>query len=104
MRIREHPILEFKKGPLVEFEFDGRTLEGHEGESIAAALHAAGVSVLRHSIKLDRPRGFFCAIGRCSSCLMTVDGVPNVMTCVTPLRAGMRVETQKGKGPGPAAE
>ena len=104
MRIREHPILEFKKGPLVEFEFDGRTLEGHEGESIAAALHAAGVSVLRHSIKLDRPRGFFCAIGRCSSCLMTVDGVPNVMTCVTPLRAGMRVETQKGKGTFPEVE
>ncbi|MEA3408802.1 MAG: FAD-dependent oxidoreductase, partial [Candidatus Eisenbacteria bacterium] len=53
---------------------------------------------LRHSIRLDRPRGFFCAIGRCSSCLMTVDGVPNVMTCVTPLKAGMRIETQTGKG------
>jgi sarcosine oxidase subunit alpha len=98
VRIKNHPILEFKKGPLVEFEFDGRGMKGHEGESVAAALHAEGVSVLRHSIRLDRPRGFFCAIGRCSSCLMTIDGVPNVMTCVTPLRAGMRVETQKGKG------
>ena len=29
---------------------------------------------------------------------MTVDGVPNVRTCVTPLEAGMKVETQKGKG------
>jgi sarcosine oxidase subunit alpha len=98
VRITEHPILEFEKGPLVEFEHDGRKLAGHEGESIAAALHAAGVRVLRHSIRLDRPRGFFCAIGRCSSCLMTVDGVPNVMTCVTPLKAGMRIETQAGKG------
>ncbi|MBN2564458.1 MAG: FAD-dependent oxidoreductase [Candidatus Eisenbacteria bacterium] len=98
MRIREHPILEFDKGPLVTFEFDGRSLEGREGETIAAALHAAGVRVLRHSIKLGRPRGFFCAMGRCSSCLMTVDGIPNVMTCVTPLKKGMRVETQRGKG------
>ena len=98
MRIREHPILEFSKGPLVRFEFDGRTLEGHEGESVAAALHAAGVRVLRRSIRHGRPRGFFCAIGRCSSCLMTVDGVPNVMTCITPLREGMRIETQEGKG------
>jgi len=98
VRITEHPILDFEKGPLVEFEHDGRKLEGHEGESIAAALHAAGVRVLRHSIRLDRPRGFFCAIGRCSSCLMTVDGVPNVMTCVTALSAGMRIETQTGKG------
>jgi sarcosine oxidase subunit alpha len=98
LRITDHPILTFEKGPPVEFEHDGRRLEGHEGESIAAALHAAGVRTLRHSIKLSRPRGFFCAIGRCSSCLMTVDGVPNVMTCVTPLRAGMKVETQSGKG------
>ncbi|MFH1866126.1 MAG: FAD-dependent oxidoreductase [Candidatus Eisenbacteria bacterium] len=98
MRIGEHPILDLRKGPLVEFEHDGRRLNGHEGETIAAALHAAGVRVLRHSIKLGRPRGFFCAIGRCSSCLMTVDGTPNVMTCVTPLKANMRVETQTGKG------
>ncbi|MFH1502213.1 MAG: FAD-dependent oxidoreductase [Candidatus Eisenbacteria bacterium] len=98
MRIDEHPILEFERGREIEFELDGRTLTGREGETIAAAVHAAGVRVLRHSIKLKRPRGFFCAIGRCSSCLMTVDGVPNVMTCVTPLEAGMRVETQVDKG------
>lgn len=98
MRIEKHPILTFERGRLIEFDFDGRTLTGHEGETIAAALHAAGVRALRRSIKRSRPRGFFCAIGRCSSCLMTVDGVPNVMTCVTPLREGMRVETQAGKG------
>jgi sarcosine oxidase subunit alpha len=102
LRIESHPILIFDRGPLVEFELDGRKLTGYEGETIAAALHAAGVRVLRESIKLKRPRGFFCAIGRCSSCLMTVDGVPNVMTCVTPLRAGMRVETQKSRGLIPA--
>jgi sarcosine oxidase subunit alpha len=98
VRIREHPILEFERGREVEFDFDGRRLCGHEGETIAAALHASGVRVLRKSIRHGRPRGFFCAIGRCSSCLMTVDGVPNVMTCVTPLRRGMKVETQTGKG------
>lgn len=98
MRIAEHPILTFKRGREVEFELDGRRLGGYEGESIAAALHAAGVRVLRRSVTRKRPRGFFCAIGRCSSCLMTVDGVPNVMTCVTPLRGGMRISTQTGKG------
>jgi len=98
VRISEHPILDFDRGREIEFEFDGKRLVGFEGETIAAALHAAEVRVLRRSIKLDRPRGFFCAIGRCSSCLMTVDDVPNVMTCVTPLRAGMKVETQSGKG------
>jgi NADH dehydrogenase/NADH:ubiquinone oxidoreductase subunit G len=29
---------------------------------------------------------------------MTVDGVPNVRTCVTPVRDGMIISTQKGLG------
>ena len=103
MRIERHPILTFERGREIEFEFDGRRLRGCEGETIAAALHAAGVRVLRESIHLHRPRGFFCAIGRCSSCLMTVNGVPNIMTCITPLEKGMRVESQTSKGALPDA-
>jgi predicted molibdopterin-dependent oxidoreductase YjgC len=97
-RIEKHPILEFKKGPIVTFHFEGRPIQGHQGEPIAAALHAAGVKVLRHSVKLGRPRGFFCAIGKCSSCLMEVDGVPNVFSCITPVKEGMQVRRQQGRG------
>lgn len=104
MRLTRHPILEFDRGREIEFEFDGRRLLGFEGESIAAALHANDIRVFRESVRRKRPRGFFCAIGRCSSCLMTVDGIPNIMTCVTPLREGMRVETQRGKGTIPLAD
>jgi len=98
MRIKKHPILEFKKGEKVIFIFDGEEMEGFEGEPIAAALHAAGVKVLSHSRNYDRPRGFWCAIGNCSSCNMRVDGVPNVRICVEPLTAGMVVERQSGSG------
>ncbi|HBE73274.1 MAG TPA: pyridine nucleotide-disulfide oxidoreductase [candidate division Zixibacteria bacterium] len=98
MRIQQHPILEFKKEKKVTFFFEGRPVEGFEGEPIAAALHAAGIKVLRHSVKLDRPRGFFCAIGKCSSCLMEVDGAPNVFSCVTPIKDGMQVRRQEGRG------
>ena len=80
------------------FTFDGRVLEGFAGESIAAALHAGGVCVLGHSHKDGRPRGFYCAIGNCSSCKMVVDGKANVRVCVEPLRAGLTVETQQGRG------
>jgi len=98
MRIEEHPILTFKKGKKVIFTYNDKELEGYEGESIAAALHAAGVKVLTHSIEKHRPRGFFCAIGNCSQCIMEVNGEPNVRTCVEPLREGTVVKTQKGKG------
>jgi predicted molibdopterin-dependent oxidoreductase YjgC len=98
MRIKEHPILEFSKEEKVKFTLDGNEMEGNTGEPIAAALVAAGVEVLSRSIKYHRPRGFFCAIGKCSSCLMKVNGIPNVRTCVTELEEGMKIETQKGKG------
>jgi predicted molibdopterin-dependent oxidoreductase YjgC len=96
--IREHPILTFERGKKVKFHFEGKELEGYENQPIAAALHAAGVKVLSLSQKHMRPRGFFCAVGKCSSCLMEVDGRPNVMVCMEPLHAGMKVRRQKGRG------
>ncbi|MBF0498711.1 MAG: (2Fe-2S)-binding protein [Candidatus Riflebacteria bacterium] len=98
LRIDDHPILTFKKGKTISFTLDGKPMEGHDGEPIAAALHAAGIKTLRHSPHKNRARGFFCAIGRCSSCMMEVNGEVNIMTCITPLRAGMEVKTQKGHG------
>ena len=97
MRISKHPILgEPEKGRLVTFFYDGRPMQGYEGEPIAVALKAAGVMVHRHTKKYDRPRGVFCAIGRCTDCVMVVNGKPNVRTCVTPLEEGMSVQTQYG--------
>ena len=98
MRIKQHPILEFDRGERVTFSFDGKDIEGYTGESIAAALHAAGIKELAKSPVLHRPRGLFCAIGNCSSCLMTVDNQPNIRVCVTKVKSGIKVETQTGKG------
>lgn len=96
-RIQEHPVLEFKKGREVTFNFEGQILNGYEGETIAAALHSAGIRILHESGAKKRPRGLFCAIGNCSSCLMKVNGVPNIRVCVEPLKEGMVVERQNGK-------
>jgi len=105
MRIEEHPILgTFEKGKKVRFTFDGRKMEGFEGEPIAIALKSNGVMVHRYTIKRNEPRGVFCAIGRCTDCIMVVDGIPNVRTCVEPLREGMVIQTQVGKGPGKTSE
>lgn len=100
MRIQEHPIIhDFHKGKLVTFEFDGKTMTGYEGEPIAAALRAAGVMAHRHTAKKNMPRGVFCAIGRCTDCVMVVNGKANVRTCITPLAEGMKVQTQYGLSP-----
>jgi predicted molibdopterin-dependent oxidoreductase YjgC len=98
-RILEHPVL----GPLpargtVTLVVDGRPLTAREGETVSAALVAAGWVKFRETEKHGASRGIFCAIGRCTDCVMTVDAVPNVRTCITTVREGMRVESQKGLG------
>jgi predicted molibdopterin-dependent oxidoreductase YjgC len=100
MRIEEHPILgQFEKGAKIKFTFDGQPLEGFEGEPIAIALRSNDVVIHRYTTRRNEPRGVFCAIGRCTDCIMVVNGRPNIRTCVEPLKSGMIVETQKGRGP-----
>ena len=99
MRIKHHPILgDLPVRKQVEIEVDGEPILAFEGEMIATALIAAGRTVFRHTIKRGEARGIYCAIGRCTDCMMTVDGVPNVRTCVTPVQAGMKIQTQNGLG------
>jgi sarcosine oxidase subunit alpha len=94
VRIRAHPILDFTKRKTLPFSFQKKKLVGEEGDTIASALHAAGITTLTKSVKYNSPRGFFCGIGKCSSCLMRVNGVPNVRTCIAPLKEGIIVEMQ----------
>ena len=56
MRVTEHPIInEFPKGRLVTFEYDGKPMEGYEGEPIAMALKSNGVEIHRYTTKLHKP-------------------------------------------------
>jgi len=99
VRIKNHPILKFNQDrKKLYFTFNGEKVYGYEGDTIASALHALGVKKLSESIRLKRPRGFYCAIGNCASCNMIVDGVPNVRTCITLLKEGVDVRTQTDKG------
>ena len=99
MRITEHPILgKLEEKPTVKIEVDGKSIDAIEGEPIAAALMAAGKTIFRYTRKRKEARGVFCAIGQCTDCMMIVDGVPNVRTCITTVKEGMKIQTQIGLG------
>ena len=99
MRIENHPILgKSKKGKKVNITVDGKKIPAYEGEPIASALMAAGIKIFHRTSKMREPRGVFCAIGRCTDCVMVVNGQPNVRTCVTSVVQGMKIETQTGLG------
>lgn len=99
MRIDQHPILGGAKPSVkVKITVDGVEIEALEGEPIAAALLANNIKIFRYTDKFKEPWSIYCGIGQCTDCKMIVDGVPNVKTCVTPVRAGMVIQTQQGRG------
>lgn len=75
---------------------NGRSIACREGDSVAAALFAAGENDCRDTPVTGVPRGPFCMMGVCYDCLVTIDGRPNQQACMTPVRTGMTVERQQG--------
>jgi predicted molibdopterin-dependent oxidoreductase YjgC len=99
LRIDEHPVLGREEDRRkISFFFNGEQLSACRGDTIAAALTALGIRVFRYTRKEGSPRGIFCGIGQCTDCLVQVNGVPNVRSCITELEEGMRVEQQSGTG------
>jgi hypothetical protein len=104
-RITAHPILgDLPQGLRIDFTFDGAVVAGREGEPIAAALFAAGYRVFRTMPRFGDARGGYCMLGRCTDCMVVVDGIPNVPACLTPITAGLDVRTQRGLGESIAGE
>lgn len=80
----------------IRFTFDGVALDARRGDTVAAALLAAGHAVCRTTPAKDTARGPYCLMGVCFECLVTIDGVGNRQGCLVALEDGMRVETQAG--------
>lgn len=81
-----------------EFSFDGRPVRFDPGQTVGAALMAAGIRSWRTTRVHGRPRGLFCGIGICFDCLVTVDGRPNERACRIPAHSGLVVSTQEETG------
>jgi predicted molibdopterin-dependent oxidoreductase YjgC len=88
-----------RPSPSVTFSFDGEPIEALPGQTVAAALLAAGHRTLRDTRFGERPRGLFCGIGACFDCLVVHNGQPGTRACLTPVAAGDVVERQHGAGP-----
>ena len=83
---------EVERGETLIIVVDGYPLLAYPGETVAGALLASGRRAWRHT-RHGQPRGLYCGIGLCFDCLLTVNGTPNVRACVTPVMAGMVIET-----------
>src|SRR5215470_19884206 len=81
----------------IEVTIDGRAERVRAGDTVAAALFSVGMESQRTADVSGTPRAPYCMMGVCFECLVVIDGVCNCQGCLVLVRAGMRIETQRGK-------
>jgi len=84
-------------GATLTFKVDGQPIRARAGDTVAAALLAAGIDHCRTTPVSGAPRAPYCLMGVCFDCLVTIDGIGSRQACLVPVREGMAVETQLGK-------
>ena len=83
---------------LWRFSFDGRSLTGHPGDTLASALLANGVRLVGRSFKYHRPRGILSAGPEEPNALVELRGAarrePNTRATVAELFDGLEARSQ----------
>ena len=78
----------------VSLKVDGQPVEARAGDTVAAAMLAAGIDRFRTTPVTEAPRAPYCMMGICFDCLAEIDGVPNRQSCMVEARPGMRIRRQ----------
>lgn len=81
----------------VRIEFDGTVVEAVEGDTVAGAIMAAGISDLREAPVSGAPRGPYCMMGVCFECLVEIDGIGHQQACLLSVKNGMIIKREKAK-------
>ena len=84
---------------VVTISVDGLDVGARAGDTVAAALLAAGFDAFRTTAVSGASRGPYCMMGVCFDCLVAIDGIASRQACLVQVREGMRVETQRGRRP-----
>jgi predicted molibdopterin-dependent oxidoreductase YjgC len=81
-----------KRKDKVTLSVNGQEIPAYKGETLLAALIAAGYKSLKQSPLRGEPRSALCGMGVCFECIVTVNGQPNIRSCMTEVEDNMKVE------------
>jgi sarcosine oxidase subunit alpha len=71
---------------------NGKEITAYKGETVLAALIAAGYKSLKENPVNQDPRGALCGMGVCFECTVTINGIPNIRSCMTEAQDMMEIE------------
>lgn len=96
---RDLHIASVRRGPPITVSVDGWPQTAYAGETIAGVLLRNGPQAMRRTLKGAEPRSYFCGMGSCQECIVTVDG-RMVQGCITLVADGMNIVTGVEPGDG----
>ena len=70
---------------------NGKEIRAYEGETVLAALHAAGYRILNRSKDIREGRGPLCGMGVCYGCLVSINGIQNQRSCMVEVEEEMEI-------------
>jgi len=95
-------IASILRGKKIRLMVDGKPVVAYEGETVHAALTAAGIRRLKKSKVSNsnnsnslESRGVFCGMGICYECLVTINHVPDQRACMTFVEDQMEIITNE---------
>jgi sarcosine oxidase subunit alpha len=87
----------------VTFKFNGRSVTGYAGDTVASALLGKDIKLMGRSFKYHRPRGVLTAGSEEPNALMQVGSgasmIPNVRATMQEIYPGLKVNSQNHMGP-----
>jgi predicted molibdopterin-dependent oxidoreductase YjgC len=98
--VQDLRIASVVRGRQIHLKVDGKSVTAFEGETVHAALTAAGIRRLNQSksnqSESNRARGVFCGMGICYECLVTINHIPDQRACITLVQDQMEIHTHEG--------
>jgi predicted molibdopterin-dependent oxidoreductase YjgC len=82
----------------VTLTIDEKEIAAFQGDTVAAAMLAAGFTFTRITPVKEERRAPYCMMGICFDCLVEINGIPNQRACQILVQEGMRVNIQKKEG------
>ncbi len=96
MRLPGHGLVDRTQS--VRFSFDGKTVQGFAGDTVASALLANDIKLVARSFKYHRPRGVMGAGSEEANALVTIGRgahqEPNVRATMQEIHEGLEVRSQ----------
>lgn len=84
-----------KRTEKVKIKVNGHEIVAYRGETVLAALMASGYKKLKKSFVKGEIRGPLCGMGVCYECQVTINGIPNLRSCMIEVEDQMEIQTDE---------